>query len=165
MSCTAYISLGSNLGERFKNIDMAINAISRLEGTTVSRRSSFYKTAPVGITDQPDFLNIAARIETILTPEALLAAIKEIEKNLGRRKTVRWGPREIDIDIIFYGDKIISLQGLDIPHTEMEGRRFVLEPLAEIAGDAVHPVSGKSVEDMLELLPQNNLVVKVEGEN
>jgi len=165
MSCTAYLSLGSNLGERFKNIDMAIDALNRLEGTSVSGRSSFYETAPVGIMDQPDFVNVAAGIETMLAPEALLAALKVIERKLGRRETVRWGPRVIDIDILFYGDKIVSLQGLDIPHPEMEGRRFVLEPLAEIAGDEVHPLTGKSVENMLGALPKDDSSLKVTGRN
>ena len=165
MSCTVYLSLGSNLGERFKNIDLAIDAIGRLEGTTVFSRSSFYETVPIGVTEQAEFVNIAARIETMLAPEALLAALKDIEKEMGRRKTVRWGPRLIDIDIIFYGNKIISLQGLVIPHPEMEGRRFVLEPLAEIAGGAVHPATGKSVQMMLDELPKDDSTVKKAGEN
>jgi 2-amino-4-hydroxy-6-hydroxymethyldihydropteridine diphosphokinase len=161
MSSTVYLSLGSNLGERFENIDRALDSLGRLEGTTISSRSSYYETAPLGIKDQPDFINVAACIETALSPMSLLVELKEIEKKLGRRKTVRWGPRVIDIDILFYGDEIVSLQGLNIPHPEMEERRFVLKPLAEIAGDAVHPLIGKSVEAMLAALPEDDSSVKV----
>ena len=129
-----YLSLGSNLKDREKNCKEAVEALKRHERISLLSSSTMYESAPVGVTDQPDFINMAVRIETSLSPEELLAAVKGIEKQMGRKETVRWGPRLIDIDILLYGDKHISVKGLNIPHPRLLERAFVLLPLGEIAG-------------------------------
>jgi 2-amino-4-hydroxy-6-hydroxymethyldihydropteridine diphosphokinase len=144
-----FLSLGSNLGDRRATLE---NALDRLEATAtlrVSRRSSLYETAPVGKTDQPRFLNVVAEVETALSPEALLEAVQNVELALGRTRTVRWGPRTLDIDILLYGDATIRTARLVVPHPEMTRRRFVIEPLLEIAPDLVLP-DGRSIRDVLE---------------
>jgi 2-amino-4-hydroxy-6-hydroxymethyldihydropteridine diphosphokinase len=131
---TAYLGLGSNLGDR--------------EATRLTRVSSVYETEPVGIEDQPLFLNAAAEIETELNTRELLAAIREAERRTGRKKTLKWGPRIIDIDILLYGDECVTEENLEIPHPEMHRRAFVLTPLAEIAPLVKHPAQGLTVQQM-----------------
>ncbi len=126
----SYIGIGSNLGDSIANVRDAIAALGELG--TVERTSSLYRTKPWGKTDQPDFINAVALIETGLTPRALLAAIKALEDRLGRVPTERWGPRAIDLDILTYDDLKIEGEGLTIPHAGMAERAFVLVPLAEI---------------------------------
>ena len=144
----AYLGFGSNLGDREKRILSAMELLDRAEGVSVVSRSSLYETDPVGETDQPPFLNAAAGVETELSPRELLKLIREIEETIGRTPTYRWGPREIDIDILFYDDCIIEEEGLTIPHPRMHERAFVLVPLLEIAPDAVHPVLGKRINEI-----------------
>ncbi len=126
----SYIGIGSNLGDPVTNVRDAIAALGELG--TVERTSSLYRTKPWGKTDQPDFINAVALIETGLTPRALLAAIKALEDRLGRVPTERWGPRAIDLDILIYDDLTIEDDGLTVPHASMLERAFVLVPLAEI---------------------------------
>src|SRR5436305_6732577 len=133
-----YLSLGSNLGDRLCNLRAALEALQHL--ATVVAISSVYDTEPVGMTDQPGFLNIAVSADVKQTPHVLLRLIKKIEEDVGRRPTYRWGPRVIDLDILLYGDRVIESPDLVIPHPEMAGRAFVLVPLAEIAPGAIHPV-------------------------
>ena len=128
----AYLSLGSNLGDREGNLNKAVEELAKHPKIKVAQVSSFIETAPVGCTDQPDFVNAAVRIETTLTPRELLAAVLNIEKSEGRVRTIRWGPRVIDIDILIYGDETIDEEDLKIPHPRMMERDFVLKPLAEI---------------------------------
>lgn len=146
----AYLSLGSNLGDRSANLRNAMGYVARQHGCQVARESRIYETEPVGVIDQPQFLNMAAEIETDLTPLELLRALKEIEAALGRESHARWGPRLIDIDIVFYEDRVEESPELTIPHPEFRNRAFVLHPLAEIAGEAMDPVTGRTVRELAE---------------
>lgn len=145
---TAYLGLGSNVGDREANINKALAELARSGRIGLRRVSSIYETKPVGIENQPDFLNAAAEIETELAPKDLLATIREVERRTGRQKTFKWGPRAIDIDILLYGDERRIEENLEIPHPEMHRRAFVLTPLAEIAPEVVHPVLGLMVRQL-----------------
>ncbi len=136
---TAFLGLGANLGDREANIREALRKLDLLPTIDVKTVSSLIETTPVGITEQPDFLNAAAEIETTLTPHRLLEAILAVEKDLGRERTLRWGPRVIDIDILIYEDKQIKSPSLTLPHPRLTERAFALAPLAEIAPDLVVP--------------------------
>lgn len=144
-----YLLLGSNIGDRYKYMETALQLLEAMAGKIVTR-SALYETDAWGNEDQDAFLNLAARIDTHLSPVDLMDTILEIEKKMGRIRDQRWGPRPIDIDIIFYGSEIISIPDkLIVPHPEMHKRKFVLVPLAEIAGQFIHPVAKRSVEDIL----------------
>jgi 2-amino-4-hydroxy-6-hydroxymethyldihydropteridine diphosphokinase len=155
-----YLSLGSNLGDREAQLQ---EVIRRLESTgTLRSVSSIYETEPVEFTDQPQFLNCAVALETSSTPEQLMLQLLTIEKAMGRQRIQTKGPRTIDLDILFFGDEIVDTPGLTIPHPAMQHRRFVLEPLAEIAPDAMHPVLRKTVRELLEELPSGQSVRRME---
>lgn len=143
-----YLSLGSNLGDRKANLEAALAALDGWDGVSVTKRSHFYETEPVGEVDQPEFLNMAAEIETALEPIELLNAIKAIEAELGRKPSERWGPRSIDIDMVLWGGRVVETERLALPHKEFRNRAFVLAPLAEIAPDAVDPVTGKTIVEL-----------------
>ena len=148
----AYIGFGSNIGDRLAHIQNALDTLSKTEGITLQRISSIYKTEPVGYEEQAQFLNGAAAIQTSLSPLSLLHTLKDIETAIGRKHRIRWGPREIDLDILIYGDLCVQTEQLVIPHPEMHLRGFVLVPLAEIAPDLVHPVFQETVQTLLERL-------------
>jgi 2-amino-4-hydroxy-6-hydroxymethyldihydropteridine diphosphokinase len=144
---TIYLALGTNLCNRSENLRAALDA---LPPSIVIRRSSpIYETPPWGLTDQPAFLNMVVCGETDLEPAALLQHLKHLETELGRVPTIRWGPRLIDMDILFYDNLVLNAPGLTIPHPRLHERAFVLVPLADLAPDLVHPVLGKPVRDML----------------
>jgi 2-amino-4-hydroxy-6-hydroxymethyldihydropteridine diphosphokinase len=127
-----FLGVGSNLGNRRKNIKKALDYLSKTKGIKIEKSSRIYETEPVGGPPQGKFLNAAIKIKTSLSPAILLKALKKIEKDLGRKKTVRFGPRQIDLDILFYANKIIKTRNLVIPHPRMFEREFVLKPLREI---------------------------------
>ena len=141
------LSLGTNLGERRQNLRRAVRALDR--EMVVTAVSPIYETEPWGEPNQPDFLNICLAATTTQPPRQLLKSIKQIEQDLGREETYRWGPRLIDIDVIFYDDVVVAEEGLNIPHARLADRAFVLTPLADIAPDWVHPITGKTVVEML----------------
>jgi 2-amino-4-hydroxy-6-hydroxymethyldihydropteridine diphosphokinase len=152
----AYLSLGSNLGDRAVNLR---EAIVRLDVAGPPRAvSAFYETQPVDVPDQPWFLNCVLAIETEKTPRELLNLALSIEKAMGRLRTHAKGPRKIDIDIVLFGDRVVEEPGLKIPHPSMHLRRFVLEPLAQIAPDVRHPILGKTAREMLAALPGGEVV-------
>ncbi len=144
----AYLSIGSNLGNKEENLKQAIQMLNEDEETEVTKQSSFLVTEPVGGIEQDDFLNAALEIKTLRSPQGLLELIASIEKMLKRERLVHWGPRTIDLDIIFYNDEIIQAENLVIPHIEMANRMFVLEPLCEIAPYVMHPVFHKTVMEL-----------------
>jgi 2-amino-4-hydroxy-6-hydroxymethyldihydropteridine diphosphokinase len=156
----AYLSLGSNVGNREAQLR---EAVSRLETIgRVKKVSSVYETEPVEITEQPWFLNCAVMLETNQTPRELMKALLRIEQDMGRRRVQKKGPREIDIDILLFDEEIVTENELSIPHPSMAQRRFVLEPLVEIAPDVRHPVIGKTVRELLRELPEGQVVRKLE---
>ena len=156
----AYIGFGSNIGDRLAHIQSAIHALSKTEGITLKEISSIYTTDPVGYKDQAQFLNGVAAIQTSLSPLSLLHTLKDIETAIGRKHRIRWGPREIDLDILIYGDFCIQTEELVIPHPEMHLRGFVLVPLAEIAPNLVHPVFQETIFTLLERLEDDKPVTK-----
>lgn len=148
---TVYLGLGTNLGDRFANLKAAIAALG--EVARVDALSRIYETAPLYVTDQPAFLNMAARAETDLPPHALLGRLKAIEERLGRVASLRYGPRLIDLDILFYDTQRVASGNLEIPHPRLTERRFALAPLADIAAELRHPVLGSTIAALLDSLP------------
>jgi 2-amino-4-hydroxy-6-hydroxymethyldihydropteridine diphosphokinase len=154
----AYLSLGSNLGDREENLRAAIARLDPLGDITAV--SSFYETEPVDFLDQPWFLNCVVLLETDLSAQMLLQRLLAIERAMGRERLQSKGPRLIDIDILLFGKEVIREPGLTIPHPALHERRFVLEPLAEIAPEVVHPVLKKSVTALLSSMPDQGQAVK-----
>lgn len=148
----AYLSLGSNLGDRQAHLRATLDRLPA-PGVRVVRVSPIYETEPVDFTDQPWFLNLVAEVETSLAPADLLAHTQQIEAALGRQRTVPKGPRTVDIDILLYGDRVVHSATLEIPHPSIHERRFVLAPLADLAPDLRHPLTGRTVREMLDAAP------------
>lgn len=144
---TVYLALGSNLGDRLHNLQNALLGLP--EQITLLDTSPVFETPPWGYSEQPPFLNMVARVKTTFSPRKLLNELKAIERDLGRQPTIQYGPRLIDLDILFYDDNIIDLPGLIIPHPRITERAFVLVPLASLAPDLIHPILKVSVTQML----------------
>lgn len=142
------IGLGSNIGGRARNLLSAYDRILAIKEVKLLKLSKFYETAPVGGPPQPMFLNAALSIKTILSPSQLLEQVQHIETLVGRVRTIRWGSRNIDIDILLYGDQVVNDDQLKIPHPLMHTRSFVLEPLAEIEPNTVHPLFKKTIFEL-----------------
>lgn len=149
MNAGIYLLLGTNVGDRNKNIGNALAAIERIAGR-IKKRSAVYQTEAWGKTDQPAFLNQVIEIDTNLDPSTLLIEILAIENRMGRQRKEQWGERIIDIDILFFGNEIIETNNLSIPHPQLAKRRFTLVPLNELIPDLVHPVLQKKISELLE---------------
>lgn len=148
----AYVGLGSNLGDREEQIRQAIDELIKLPQTVLLRASSLYDTEPVGETDQPDFLNAVALLDTDLDARQLLWNLLLIEKRLGRVRTAKWGPRLIDLDLLLFGEESIEEEDLRVPHPEITRRAFVLVPLVELDPGLVHPATGELMSTHLSQL-------------
>ncbi len=154
----AYIGFGSNMGKRFAYINQALRWLLEADGVSLIRASSLYETEPVGYEAQDWFLNGVLAIETSLLPHPLLDVLRNIEKRIGRSQRIRWGPREIDLDLLIYEQCCINTPDLIVPHPEMHRRRFVLIPFAEISPDTVHPILQKNVQALLPDLTDGKMV-------
>lgn len=153
---TAYIALGSNIGDSETFLNEAVKKMKKIPTCEVEKVSSYLVTAPYGVTDQPDFLNACLKLHTLLYPMELLGELNRIEKEAGRERKIHWGPRTLDLDILLYDDLVMEEEDLCIPHVEMHKRSFVLQPLEEIAPYKRHPVYGKTVREMLQDLLSEN---------
>ena len=154
-----YIGIGSNLGNALKNCQHAVESLSLAKGIEITNVSSFYKTEPVGIENQNLFINAVVEIKTALSARNLFQNLQNIEKDMGgRKREVKGGPRIIDLDLLFYGREIIQDSDLIVPHPEIQRRRFVLEPLCEIASYFIHPDFGVSIRGLKDRLNDNKMV-------
>jgi 2-amino-4-hydroxy-6-hydroxymethyldihydropteridine diphosphokinase len=154
-----YLSLGSNVGDRLTNLNTAIERLRALG--EVADVSSFYETEPVEFAAQPWFLNCVVKLDTEKMPKQLLSGVLAIEKEMGRKREKKKGPRSIDIDILLFGNSIIDTKGLTVPHPAMHERRFVLEPLGEIAPEARHPVFKRTARELRDALPKGQAVKRL----
>jgi 2-amino-4-hydroxy-6-hydroxymethyldihydropteridine diphosphokinase len=155
----AYIGIGSNLGDSPENCRAALRAMKADSRNRTVKISPFYRTEPVGKKDQDWFINAVAAIETSLGPGDLLRFLQHIERRMGRERKEQWGPRIIDLDILFYGNQVIRNEDLEIPHPRIHERRFVLAPLNDIAPDLQHPLLEKTMAELLSALPQGEKVI------
>jgi 2-amino-4-hydroxy-6-hydroxymethyldihydropteridine diphosphokinase len=154
---TVFLGLGTNLGDRAANLRAALDALATV--AEIDAASAIYETAPLYVTDQPAFLNMAVRATTQLPPMELLRALKRMENELGRVASVRYGPRLIDLDILIYDDVVMDEPDLILPHPRLHERRFALVPLADVAANLAHPTLGRSIGQLLAALPAEDDVV------
>lgn len=160
---TVFISLGSNIGDRRKNIEQAINLLEGMPDITIEKRSSLYLTEPIGYVGQDFFLNSVIEVETGLSPDDLLHRCQVVEDQMGRVRTMLWGPRVIDLDLLLYNGEIVEDDELIIPHPLMHNRRFVLIPLVEIAPDVIHPKLKMTASELLLHIKDGHKVEKYNG--
>ena len=153
----AYLGLGSNKGDRTSNMREAVHRLSNIDHIIIGNISPVYETAPVGGPEQTDYLNAVIELETDLNAEELLNTCRGIEKDMGRIRKEHWGPRIIDIDVLFWGQIVFTSPSLTVPHPRIHERAFVLRPLADIAPDMVHPVFGLTVREMLEKVGETGI--------
>lgn len=162
METEAYIALGSNLGDRELNLLRAVAEVGRLPESKVTALSSFYETSPVGAVKQDAFYNAVLRLSTLLDARSLLAHLLRIEDEIFKRvRTIHQGPRSMDLDLLLFGDKVINEESLVVPHPRLSDRRFVLQPLCEIAPDLLHPLTGRSIRELLLSLKSVETVIKL----
>ncbi|WP_163527995.1 2-amino-4-hydroxy-6-hydroxymethyldihydropteridine diphosphokinase [Halobacillus ihumii] len=153
----AYIALGSNISPRKQYLTEAIDMLDKHEEIILAKQSKIYQTAPVGYTEQNDFLNMVIEVDTVLQPLQLLDYCQTIEQNLGRRRIIKWGPRTIDLDILLYNDENMKAERLTIPHPYMHERAFVIVPLAEVNPEANLPTLMKTAKEVLQQLPDEDV--------
>ena len=164
MPHTAFIAIGSNMESPAANCRRAMDRLGDSPGMTLLARSSLYRSEPFGKTDQDWFVNAVVRIDTSLSPEELLKTCLSIEQEMGRSRSEKWGPRIIDLDILFYDDLILKLEGLEIPHPGIPERSFVLVPMNEIAPDCIHPQLKKPVKTLLEEIENPQQVKRMDSD-
>ncbi len=157
----AYLGIGSNLGDKIEQCRKAITEILAIHGHRLLAQSSFYKTQPMGYLAQDWFINGVIHIETDLDPLELLRKLKEIESKMGRKETVRWGPRAIDLDLLLYDDLVMKTEELEIPHPRLKDRQFVLIPLVEISPNLIHPSIKKTMRELLSEIQEDQGVEKI----
>jgi len=157
VSETAYIALGSNVGDRAAHVDAALRGLAATPGVRLSACSSLYETSAVG-PEQPDYLNAVLVAQVEVEPAALLGRLRELEFFSGRVRRERWGPRTLDLDLLLYGERVVDEPGLTVPHPELHRRRFVLEPLVEVAPWAVHPLLAHTMDELLRHLPPGGVL-------
>lgn len=153
----AYIAFGSNIGDRHKAVEDAAAMVEK-NGMKITKRSALYETEPYGYTDQPQFLNGALEVETELSCREVLEKLLNIESDIGRVREFKWGPRIIDLDIIFFNSEVYNEEDLKVPHPDMQNREFVLKPMADLCPDYIHPILNKSVSMLLEDLKNNRQI-------
>ncbi len=156
-----FIGLGSNLGDREKNIGNSIDLFVGTGKINLLKRASHYETEPIG-PNQPWFINTAIEVETSFTPEALLDRCKEVERKIGRVDTLHWGPRLVDLDLLLFGDRVLNTGKLEIPHPGMEKREFVLQPLLELEPELIHPELNTPLKELLTKTEEDKKVIKLQ---
>lgn len=161
MGHIAYIGIGSNIGDKINFCKKAVSEILKMDSNKIIAKSSLYKTKPIGFIAQDWFVNGVIKIETELGPFGLLYALRNIEFNLGRKKTFHWGPRTIDLDILLFNERVITTEELKIPHPHLHKRQFVLVPLVEIDRNIFHPILKRTVVELLEDLSEDQGVEKI----
>lgn len=154
-----YVAFGTNIGDKINNIEKALKFMED-RGLKITKKSSIHSTEPYGYTDQPEFLNGVVEAETDLNPRQVLETLLQIEKDMGRIREFKWGPRNIDLDIILFNDYVIDEEDLKIPHPDMHNREFVLKPLSEIAPEYIHPIIKKSIKQLLEELKWFDIITQ-----
>ena len=162
---TAYIGIGSNLGTPEKNCTKAIEKISNTKDIKIISKSSFYQTEPIGGVQQGWFINSAIGIETDLSPENLLSVLLNLELAMGRIRKEQWGPRLIDLDLLFYGNLVLENKSLTLPHPEIQNRKFILIPMSEIAENLIHPTLKKTIKTLLQESSDVTIVKKIKKSN
>ncbi|QPJ63028.1 MAG: 2-amino-4-hydroxy-6-hydroxymethyldihydropteridine diphosphokinase [Candidatus Nitronauta litoralis] len=161
---TIFIGLGSNLKQPAHNLYTAFVALSKIEGMYSPLLSPLYKTSPFGVQDQPDFINAIAQFQTTLEPRTVLNALLDIEIKMGRVRKEKWGPRLIDLDLLFFGDQTIDEDGLKVPHPGIAERDFVLIPMMDIAPDWIHPTYAKSISELVTQLDGTSTINRIESD-
>ncbi len=158
-----YIGIGANLGDREKTLQEATDILNAKPEIAVVAASAVYETDPIGVVDQPYFLNAVLQVHTSLSARSLLNCLLAIERKFGRVRQTRWGPRTLDLDILFYGDNVINQPGLQVPHPHLQERAFVLIPLCDLKPDLKHPVLDQSIQFLTDSLGMDLPVRKIEG--